>query len=70
MAQESYSLEDAASQLGISYPYLKNLIRDGEGPKVFRIGRRVLVSARALEEFVRQKEELHEDTPVSPQSKS
>ena len=70
MAQESYSLEDAASQLGISYPYLKNLIRDGEGPKVFRIGRRDLVSARALEEFVRQKEELHEDTPVSPQSKS
>ena len=65
MPQKSYSVEDAAAQLGISYPYLKNLIRDGEGPRVFRLGRRVLISAKALEEFVQQKEELGEDTTIS-----
>ena len=58
MPQKSYSYKEAAVQLGISLGHLKNLVRDGRGPETFTLGRRVLFSERALEEFIKDRERL------------
>lgn len=52
----SHSLEKAAEILGISLGHLKNLIKAGDGPNHYKLGRRTLISEGALEKFVEKKE--------------
>jgi|ETNvirnome_6_100_1030635.scaffolds.fasta_scaffold19837_3 excisionase family DNA binding protein len=61
----SHSLKDAAEILGVSHAHLKNLIKKGEGPQTYKLGRRTLVSEGAMEKFVKKKEQgfLREDDP-------
>lgn len=53
--RDAYSVETAARRLSISSRYCEQLIDRGE-LRAFRVGRRTLVSRRALDDFV----ELHE----------
>ncbi len=52
-----YSIEETAQALGISSRHVYRLVYDGTLP-VKRIGRRVLVSRRALEVWAEQVDEV------------
>lgn len=46
----AYGVEDAAALVGLSARYVRDLIAQGQ-MKSFKVGRRVLVSRKALIEF-------------------
>lgn len=53
--RDAYSIEAAARRLSVSTRFAEQLIERGE-LRAFRVGRRTLVSRRALDDFI----ELHE----------
>jgi excisionase family DNA binding protein len=51
-ARATFSVEEAATLLGIGRGLAYDLARRGELPGVFRLGRRLLVSRTALERYL------------------
>ena len=51
----AYDVEEAARKLGMGRTWTWNAVRDGTLPSI-RIGKRVLVTRTALEDFVRDLE--------------
>ena len=52
MQSETMKVEEAARVLGISRQTAYNLARDGKLPGARRLGRRIVVSRRALDGFL------------------
>ena len=46
--KRAYSVAEVATQMGISPSHLRDLIREGDGPSVIRLGRRTVITADAL----------------------
>ncbi len=56
----SLSINEAAASAGISRGLLYALIRDGEGPRTLKLGRRRVVTIEALREWLRDREATQE----------
>jgi hypothetical protein len=56
----AYTIAEWCQIFSVSLGHYYNLQRRGEGPRVMRLGRRVLISAAATAEFVRRNEALAE----------
>jgi excisionase family DNA binding protein len=56
----AYSIPQFAAAVGLSRRHVWTLLRRGEGPRIFRVGRRVLVSGSAVEEWISRMEGLAE----------
>lgn len=54
--REALDVPDAATAAGISRSKLYALIREGEGPRTFKVGRRRLVRRQALQAWLEQLE--------------
>ena len=54
----AYSIDEAAARLGLSRSHVFNLLRRGEGPKIFRAGRRTLVSSSEMSAWISRLEAL------------
>jgi hypothetical protein len=52
----AYSVIEFCKSHGFSKPTFYKLVRNGEGPRLMRIGARTLISAEAAAEFRRQRE--------------
>lgn len=55
--QLAYSVEQACAKIGICRAFLYRLWDQGLGPPHFKVGRRTLVSAKALDEWIQQQED-------------
>jgi len=47
--KSAYSVAEVALQKGISPSHLRDLIREGAGPAIIRLGKRVVITNDALE---------------------
>jgi excisionase family DNA binding protein len=47
--KRAYSVAEVAQQKGISPSHLRDLIREGAGPAIIRLGKRVVITDDALE---------------------
>ena len=56
MEREAYSIPDFCRAHGFSPAHYFNLQKDGRGPRVMRLGKRVLISREAAAEWRRQLE--------------
>jgi predicted DNA-binding transcriptional regulator AlpA len=54
----AFSVPEAARRCGVSPAMLWKLIQHGKGPCLLKIGRRTLVTAYALDEWVRRQQQL------------
>jgi hypothetical protein len=54
----AYTIAEFCAAYRISKAHLFNLLRRGEGPRIFRAGRRTLISAQSAIEWVRRSEAL------------
>lgn len=54
--KKAYSVQEVADLTSLSKPYLRNMIRSGD-LKVKRFGRRVVILAEALDEFLQNDEQ-------------
>jgi predicted DNA-binding transcriptional regulator AlpA len=52
----TYSVSEFCRDHGISRGLFYNLLRDGQGPRVMKLGRRTLISQEAAEEWRRTME--------------
>jgi excisionase family DNA binding protein len=59
-----FSIDETAESLGISVPVVRSLIKSGSIRSI-RIGRRVIVSAQSLREFVDGKNESPEGSETA-----
>jgi predicted DNA-binding transcriptional regulator AlpA len=55
--RQAYSVPEFARVHDVSRAHIYNLIKDGRGPRLMRLGRRTLVSAEAAAEWRRRMEE-------------
>jgi len=53
-----YTIAEWCEAFRVSRGHFYNLLRRGEGPRVLRLGRRVVISAEATAEFVRRSEAI------------
>lgn len=56
VAPMAYSIEECALAYGLGRTTMFNLFSQGRGPRTFRVGRRVLISAEAAQEWIRSLE--------------
>ena len=56
MEKQAWSVDEFCSLNSISRGTFYNLLRDGAGPKIMKVGTRTLVSAEAAAEWRRQME--------------
>jgi len=54
--RDAYSLREFAARHGISISHLFDLIRDGQGPRIMKVGRRSLISVEAAADWRRERE--------------
>src|SRR5262245_55651675 len=54
----AYSIDEAAAGLGCSRSHFFNLLRRGEGPRIFRAGRRTMVSSSEMSAWISRMEAL------------
>jgi excisionase family DNA binding protein len=60
----AYTVEEFCEALRLSRGTFYNLIRRGEGPRLLRVGRKVLVSTDAMADFIRGGEALSSLQPT------
>lgn len=53
----TWTFEEAAAVLGVTGRHLRNMQKDGKGPPTVRLGRRVMVSRRALADWLKALEQ-------------
>jgi hypothetical protein len=53
---KAYSVNDFCREYRISRALFYNLLRNGRGPRVMKVGRRTLISQQAAEEWQRKME--------------
>ena len=61
----AYTVQEFCEAFRLSRATFYNLVRRGEGPRLLRVGRKVLVSTDAISDFIRGGEALASQEPTS-----
>jgi excisionase family DNA binding protein len=61
----AYTVQEFCEAFRLSHATFYNLVRRGEGPRLLRVGRKVLVSTDAIADFIRGGEALASQEPTS-----
>ena len=61
----AYTVQEFCEAFRLSRATFYNLVRRGEGPRLLRVGRKVLVSTDAIADFIRGGEALASQEPTS-----
>jgi predicted DNA-binding transcriptional regulator AlpA len=64
--KDSFSVQEFCVRHGISRSALYNALKAGQGPRLMRVGSRILVSKEAAEAWRREREQASEQVTVAP----
>jgi excisionase family DNA binding protein len=67
---ETYTVDEFCKALRLSRATFYNLLKRGEGPRLLRVGRKVLISTGAVADFIRRGEALASLLPTYEGEKS
>jgi predicted DNA-binding transcriptional regulator AlpA len=65
MEKDAYNINEFCQRHGLSRSAFYNAINVGEGPRLMRVGSRVMISREAAEEWRREREEASKQTRMS-----
>jgi excisionase family DNA binding protein len=64
MDKDAYTIPQFCERHGISRSGLYNALKNGEGPRVMKVGNRVLISREAAEAWRREREQAAEQAAL------